>query len=81
MLLGEGLAAKFLAPKNGEQRGGVSLARIQQDIAQDGPGKDLLYRAINGFDLKKRSEKKDVEIITETAISQTLAALKASGCT
>jgi hypothetical protein len=74
VLLGEGTVSKIL-----ETAGNGALEGTQAKVAQDGPGMPLLYRAINGFGREERGEKKDVEIITETAISQTLAALKASG--
>ena len=44
VLLGEGSAAKILVTH------ADALRAAQSKIAQDGPGKDLLYRAINGFD-------------------------------
>lgn len=44
MLLGEGTVAKILATA-----GNGALEGTQAKIAQDGPGKDLLYRAINAF--------------------------------
>ncbi len=40
-----------------ETAGKDRLATAQTTIAQDGPGKDLLYRAINGFDRKDRRER------------------------
>lgn len=74
VLLGEGQASKIL-----EAYGANQLASAQAKITADGPGMPLLYRAINGFDRSERKERKEAEHITETEISASLAALKASG--
>ena len=55
------------------------LSKTRTQITQDGPGKDLLYRAINGFAKKERADNKQAETMTETEISQALGTLKASG--
>jgi ParB/RepB/Spo0J family partition protein len=72
VLLGEGHIAKNLAVSP------QALGLAQSKIASDGPGKDLLYRAINGFDRKERKANKEAEIITETEISQSLGLMKES---
>ncbi|WP_087001438.1 hypothetical protein [Rhizobium sullae] len=60
VLLGEGSAAKILAAH------GDAFRSAQKKIAADGPGKDLLYRAMNGFNRKDRAANKNAEQITET---------------
>jgi hypothetical protein len=54
VLLGEGSCAKILTDAGPEY-----LPRAQAAVAADGPGKDLLYRAINGFSLKERRASKE----------------------
>lgn len=78
ILLGEGVASKYL-DATGSKGGGVSLVRMQQDIASDGPGMRVLYRAMNGFAKEARKENKDAENVTETDIQNAIATLKAGG--
>lgn len=56
VLLGEGSSVKILTDDGKEY-----LPREQSRIAKNGPGKDLLYRAINGFDLNGRKANKEAE--------------------
>jgi chemotaxis protein histidine kinase CheA len=77
ILLGGEAADRFLAaePEN--------LARTQKSIAEHGPGKDVIYRAINGFGLEERKERKaadaKAEMLGQGPIEQALAALKQGG--
>lgn len=72
VLLGEGSIVKNLTMHSD------ALGLAQSKIVNGGPGKDLLYRAINGFDHDAKAEKPS-QTISRNEISQTLAALKEGG--
>jgi hypothetical protein len=75
ILINEGPVAKILA----ETPGGGALIQAQKSVAKDGPGKDVLYRAINGFSIADRAANKTAETITTTEITSSLEALRTSG--
>lgn len=78
VLLGEGDSWEFL-----QVSGDRFATKAQTEIAQSGPGRALLYRAINGFELSEARDRKNAdknaETISENEIKQTLAALKEGG--
>ena len=78
ILLGNGEASKFLEASDPR-----TLARAQASIAEHGPGEHILYRAINGFGLRDRHERKaddpHAELLGQAPITQALAMLKSSG--
>lgn len=87
ILLGEGEASRILeAFDNKNLASGkpsrTVLANAQEAIAKDGPGANLLFRAINGFDYEARKEAKaqgKVPTMSKTDIEVALSQLKESG--
>jgi hypothetical protein len=79
ILLGDDVSSRFLEPTDDNR----TLARTQAIIAAHGPGEDTIYRAINGFDKSKRTERKaenkKAEIVSSTKIGDALATLKQTG--
>lgn len=72
ILSGEGSTSKIL-------EAGGQLAQNQAKVIKNGPGAELLYRAINGFTKEERRVNKEQENMTETEIQQALSTLKTSG--
>ena len=78
ILLGDEDASRFLEVSDAR-----TLGTAQAKIAQDGPGAPIMYRAINGFSLAERKERRGdddkAEIMSQGPIEAALASLKQGG--
>lgn len=74
VLLGDGATTKILVAAGQDK-----LSTAQTKIAKNGPGTELLYRAMNGFTKETRRANKEAEIVKSSDIDSALTTLREGG--